>query len=251
MRHGEYGRDRDRALAAEKSLQLSLEVEPDLPLGFGDDRRLAQVLLNLVGNAVKFTDQGAVRVGARRSDGQYLVSVADTGPGIPASDQQRVFGEFQQVDNSSTRMKGGTGLGLAIAKRMVEMHGGRLWVESDLGGGSTFYFTIPVGRNAERRPRVDRLTAKGHERSSATPRRAARKGGKHEEAHPDHRGPRGQPPDHARRARRERVRVLRGAPRKQALAIAEREKPDLILMDIQLPGIDGTKLRVESSATSS
>ncbi len=131
-------------LAAEKGLELTLEVEPDLPLGFGDDRRLAQVLLNLLGNAVKFTDEGSVRVGASRCDGEYLVSVADTGPGIPASEQQRVFREFQQVDDSSTRAKGGTGLGLAIARKIVEMHGGRLWLESELGAGSTFYFSIPV-----------------------------------------------------------------------------------------------------------
>jgi signal transduction histidine kinase len=131
-------------LIAEKCLRLTVDVDANLPLGFGDDRRLAQVLLNLVGNAVKFTDQGAVTVGARKSNGHFLVSVADTGPGIPASEQRRIFEEFQQVDSSSTRTKGGTGLGLAIAKRIVEMHGGRLWVESALGAGSTFYFTIPV-----------------------------------------------------------------------------------------------------------
>ena len=131
-------------LVAEKHLRLTVDVDPDLPVGFGDDRRLAQVLLNLLGNAVKFTDQGGVAVEAKRLDGQFLVSVADTGPGIPASEQRRIFEEFQQVDSSSTRMKGGTGLGLAIAKRIVEMHGGRLWVESTLGAGSTFYFSIPV-----------------------------------------------------------------------------------------------------------
>ena len=75
---------------------------------------------------------------------QFLVSVADTGPGIAESDQQRIFEEFQQVDSSSTRAKGGTGLGLAITKRIVEMHGGKLWVESVLGEGSTFFFSIPV-----------------------------------------------------------------------------------------------------------
>ena len=132
------------SLVAEKSLCLTVDVDADLPLGFGDDRRLAQVLLNLLGNAVKFTDHGGVTVGAKKSDGQFLVSVADTGPGIPESEQRRIFEEFQQVDSSSTRTKGGTGLGLAIAKRIVEMHGGRLWVESAVGAGSTFYFSIPV-----------------------------------------------------------------------------------------------------------
>jgi signal transduction histidine kinase len=130
-------------LAAEKGLTLTMDVDPDLPLGFGDDRRLAQVLLNLLGNAVKFTDQGSVTVGAH-CDGDFLVSVTDTGPGIPKSEQQRIFQEFQQVDSSSTRAKGGTGLGLAIAKRIVEMHGGRLWLESEQGMGSTFYLRVPV-----------------------------------------------------------------------------------------------------------
>jgi signal transduction histidine kinase len=105
---------------------------------------MAQVLMNLLGNAIKFTEAGELKVGATRADAQFLVSVADTGPGIAESDQQRIFEEFQQVDSSSTRAKGGTGLGLAITKRIVEMHGGRLWVESVLGEGSTFFVSIPV-----------------------------------------------------------------------------------------------------------
>jgi GAF domain-containing protein len=131
-------------LAAEKKLALTVTVAPDLPVGRGDDRRLSQVLLNLVGNAVKFTDAGEVRVEAKASDGTFLVSVSDTGPGIAAEDQARIFEEFQQVDTSSTRKKGGTGLGLAIAKRILALHGGRIWVESALGRGSTFSFTLPV-----------------------------------------------------------------------------------------------------------
>jgi signal transduction histidine kinase len=105
---------------------------------------LSQVLLNLVGNAVKFTDAGEVRVEAKASDGAFLVSVSDTGPGIAAEDQARIFEEFQQVDTSDTRKKGGTGLGLAIAKRILALHGGRIWVESASGKGSTFFFTLPV-----------------------------------------------------------------------------------------------------------
>jgi signal transduction histidine kinase len=84
------------------------------------------------------------------SNGTFLVSVSDTGPGLSEVDKQRIFEEFHQADSSRTRKKGGTGLGLSIAKRIVEMHGGRIWVESDLGKGSTFWFTIPV--------RVDRQT---------------------------------------------------------------------------------------------
>jgi signal transduction histidine kinase len=131
-------------LAAEKRLAFRAEVAPDLPPGRGDERRLSQVLLNLVGNAIKFTDKGEVKIAASAVDGTFTVAVRDTGPGIAASDQAKIFEEFQQADNSSTRQKGGTGLGLAIAKRIIEMHGGRLWVESSLGRGSTFSFTLPV-----------------------------------------------------------------------------------------------------------
>jgi signal transduction histidine kinase len=102
------------------------------------------VLLNLVGNAIKFTETGAVRIAARGDGDAFVVSVTDTGPGIAGADQQRIFEEFQQADSSSTRKKGGTGLGLSIAKRIVELHGGRIWVESTVGRGSTFSFRVPV-----------------------------------------------------------------------------------------------------------
>jgi len=133
-----------QALAAEKRLALKATVSADLPLARGDEQRITQVLLNLVGNAIKFTDAGEVRLEATVSDGTFLVSVADTGPGIAPADQQKIFEELQQVDSSSTRRKGGTGLGLSIAKRIVELHGGRMWVESSPGKGSTFWFTLPV-----------------------------------------------------------------------------------------------------------
>jgi signal transduction histidine kinase len=135
-------------LAAEKGLALRAAVAPDLPAGRGDAGRLNQVLLNLVGNAIKFTDAGAVTIRAAAEDGQLVVSVQDTGPGIAAADQERIFEEFQQVDGSHTRPKGGTGLGLAIARRIVELHGGRIWVDSQPGAGSTFTFTVPVRTEA-------------------------------------------------------------------------------------------------------
>ena len=115
-----------------------------MPPGYGDGRRLTQVLINLVGNAIKFTDAGEVVISARASDGSFHLSVRDTGPGISATDQTKLFQEFQQADNAITRKKGGTGLGLAISKRIVEMHGGKIWVESQVGRGSTFAFTLPV-----------------------------------------------------------------------------------------------------------
>ena len=131
-------------LAADKKLAFKVEVAPKLPPGHGDGRRLAQVVINLVGNAIKFTDAGEVVIKATAADGSFHLSVCDTGPGISAADQAKLFQEFQQADNAITRKKGGTGLGLAISKRIIEMHGGKIWVESRLGQGSTFAFTLPV-----------------------------------------------------------------------------------------------------------
>jgi GAF domain-containing protein len=131
-------------LAADKKLTFKVELAPNLPSGRGDGRRLTQVLINLVGNAIKFTDTGEVAIKAEANNGSFHVSVRDTGPGISAADQAKLFQEFQQADNAITRKKGGTGLGLAISKRIIEMHGGRIWVESQPGQGSTFTFTLPV-----------------------------------------------------------------------------------------------------------
>jgi signal transduction histidine kinase len=131
-------------LANEKKLAFKVDMAPDLPPGHGDERRLTQVLLNLVGNAIKFTDSGEVMIKASAANGSFNVAVRDTGPGISAADQSKLFQEFQQADNSITRKKGGTGLGLAISKRIIEMHGGKIWVESVVGQGSTFAFSLPV-----------------------------------------------------------------------------------------------------------
>jgi GAF domain-containing protein len=132
------------SLAAEKPLGFELALDDDLPIGQGDERRLTQVLLNLVGNAIKFTDVGKVAVRVSTRGDAYVVSVTDTGPGIAEADREKIFEEFQQADTTRAKAKGGTGLGLAISRRIVEMHGGRLWVESTLGEGSTFAFTVPV-----------------------------------------------------------------------------------------------------------
>jgi signal transduction histidine kinase len=131
-------------LAADKKLGFKVEVAAQLPSGHGDGRRLTQVLINLVGNAIKFTDTGEVAIKAEANNSSFHVSVRDTGPGISAADQAKLFQEFQQADNAITRKKGGTGLGLAISKRIIEMHGGKIWVESQPGQGSTFAFTLPV-----------------------------------------------------------------------------------------------------------
>jgi signal transduction histidine kinase len=131
-------------LAEEKKIELKIEAPANLPPGRGDERRLTQVLLNLVGNAIKFTDSGEVVVKASANSELFNVSVRDTGPGISSADLAKLFQEFQQADNSITRKKEGTGLGLAISKRIIEMHGGKIWVESLVGQGSTFAFTLPI-----------------------------------------------------------------------------------------------------------
>ena len=131
-------------LAETKKLSLWANVAKKLPVGLGDEQRLTQVLLNLVGNAIKFTDTGEVRITATAANSHFTVSVTDTGPGIPQDQLTCVFDQFHQVDNSNTKAKGGTGLGLAIAKQIVEMHGGRIWVESTVGKGATFRMELPV-----------------------------------------------------------------------------------------------------------
>jgi signal transduction histidine kinase len=134
-----------QSLATEKNLALKITVPPGLPAASGDERRISQVLLNLVGNAIKFTDSGEVRVEVTSTDGSFEVAVSDTGPGIAEADQDKIFEEFRQAEGStSAQRKGGTGLGLAIAKRIVELHGGKIWVESEVGKGSKFTFTLPT-----------------------------------------------------------------------------------------------------------
>jgi GAF domain-containing protein/anti-sigma regulatory factor (Ser/Thr protein kinase) len=133
-----------QSLAAEKNLPLKVTLPAGLPPVLGDERRITQVLMNLVGNAIKFTDSGEVRVDASVTDGAIEVAVSDTGPGIAEADQDKIFEEFRQAEGStSAQRKGGTGLGLAIAKRIVELHGGKIWVESEVGRGSKFTFTLP------------------------------------------------------------------------------------------------------------
>lgn len=132
------------SLAKEKGLELDAEMPDELPLCSFDLQRITQVLYNLVGNAIKFTSEGHITIGAKQEDPHLLLWVADTGVGIPESEMGRIFNQFQQVDSSITRDVTGTGLGLAITKQIVEMHGGTIWVESEVGVGSTFWFTLPL-----------------------------------------------------------------------------------------------------------
>jgi signal transduction histidine kinase len=127
-----------------KDLDVRADIPTELPSILADRARFRQVLVNLVSNAVKFTDSGSVIVSATSGEGWVTLSVSDTGIGISAEAQAYIFDEFRQADASTTRRYGGTGLGLAISKRLVALHGGRIWVESGANGGSVFSFTMPV-----------------------------------------------------------------------------------------------------------
>ena len=133
-----------RERATRDGVEVALATTRGVDVVEGDERRIRQVIFNLLSNAVKFTPAGGVvDVSASRVDGEVRVSVADTGPGIAPEDHNRIFEEFQQTD-AGVEQREGTGLGLALSKRLVELHGGRIWVDSDLGKGSTFVFTLPA-----------------------------------------------------------------------------------------------------------
>lgn len=140
------------ALVKDKPIELQQDVPDDLPIILADERRIRQVVLNLLGNAAKFTEIGFIRVFATYNDREVIMGVKDSGIGIPPEKYSAVFREFEQVDSSSTRSYGGTGLGLPVTKKFVEAHGGRIWFESEIGVGSTFYVALPIAGPAPQRP---------------------------------------------------------------------------------------------------
>jgi two-component system phosphate regulon sensor histidine kinase PhoR len=134
-----------RRRAAEKELNLSLDLPERLPDVSGDARRLQEVLQNLLDNAIQYTlPGGKIVLSAEANNEEVIFTVADTGIGIPQADQPRIFERFYRVDVARSREAGGTGLGLAIAKHLIEGHGGRIWVESEVGVGSKFHVSVPV-----------------------------------------------------------------------------------------------------------
>ena len=133
-----------RPLAEDRGLELINSVSPHLPAARADPARVEQILHNLVGNAIKFTREGSIEVTAHDEDGELVVQVTDSGSGIDPEHHERVFEPFTQADASTIRRHGGTGLGLAVSRQLVELHGGRIWVDSELGGGSAFSFTLPA-----------------------------------------------------------------------------------------------------------
>src|SRR5205809_1370580 len=144
------------SLISQKGLESILDIDPDLPDTIGDQDRLIQVLINLISNAVKFTLQGSIKCQVRQANQHIVISVIDTGIGIAENDRAMVFEKFKQVGDTLTDKPKGTGLGLAICKEIVEHHGGRIWVESALGAGSTFSFSLPVTSEQGALPLTDR-----------------------------------------------------------------------------------------------
>jgi two-component system phosphate regulon sensor histidine kinase PhoR len=131
--------------AAEKDLHVSVNLQQPLPDIAADRRRLAEVLQNLLDNALQYTPSGGqIMVSASANGAEVTFTVSDTGIGIPRADQSRIFERFYRVDVARSREVGGTGLGLSISKHLVEVHGGRIWVESEVGQGSQFHFTVPI-----------------------------------------------------------------------------------------------------------
>jgi signal transduction histidine kinase len=135
--------------ASRAGIALGLTIDPAEIVVTADDRRVRQVVFNLLSNAIKFTPRdGRVDVSAGLRDGVVEVAVSDTGPGISPDDVERIFEEFDQGSGAATQHVDGTGLGLPLSRKFVELHGGRLWVESTVGAGSTFRFTLPVAQEA-------------------------------------------------------------------------------------------------------
>jgi signal transduction histidine kinase len=151
-------------LVQDKPVQLTSDVQEDLPAITGDSRRLHQVFLNLLSNAVKFTPEGHIRLSAHRKGDEILISVSDTGVGIAPEDQELVFESFRQAEHGLRLSSAGTGLGLSISKHIIEAHGGRLWLESELGKGSIFHVALPIDFQPKATPKSTQ-TAFQEERS--------------------------------------------------------------------------------------
>jgi signal transduction histidine kinase/DNA-binding response OmpR family regulator len=141
-----------QGLYTSKRLFLQMDLAANLPQVFCDPTRIREVIINLLSNAGRFTTQGGVTIGCLLRQDELVVSIADTGPGIPAEDQERIFEPFQQLDNSTRRLYGGSGLGLAISKQFIELHGGKMWLDSQVGSGTTFFFSLPLEAQLDQEP---------------------------------------------------------------------------------------------------
>jgi signal transduction histidine kinase/ActR/RegA family two-component response regulator len=223
-----------RAVAQRKGLDLDWHVAPEVPAAVaGDSSRLRQVLLNLLGNAIKFTGTGTVKLEASLQSGEgplmlLRFSVTDTGLGIPVEKQQMIFEAFSQADGSTARKYGGTGLGLAISSRIVKLMGGKIWVDSHPGEGSTFSFTAYFGKASEPEAHGESPLPAPVQETESSPLRIllAEDNAVNQKLAVKLLEKRGH-------------RVTVGADGQMALDLFEKGGFDLILMDVQMPGMDG------------
>ena len=143
--------------ARERQQVLDVQIDDDAPMPYADERAMKQIVINLVGNAIKFTQEGGrIAVAGRKTDGGFELCVSDNGPGIPAEMLDRIFTPFNQVDNRYNRSVGGTGLGLSLVRGLAELHGGKAWIESDMGQGTRAYVYFPVANTPDMRVRSRR-----------------------------------------------------------------------------------------------
>jgi len=235
-----------KPLIGSQPLELRNRIPADAPPVMADENRLQQILFNLLGNAVKFTQKGHVEVSARRENGFLAVTVSDTGIGIPAEKFGRIFESFEQADGSIERTYGGAGLGLAVTKQLVDLHGGRIWVESKVGEGTAMTFTLPV---SERSPRPVE--------SSTLSFRAPWRSASEETLQLQIEAPAEQVDEHAfhilivddepinrqvliNHLTRARYRVSQASSGPEALRLLEQEGPfDLALLDVMMPQMSG------------
>lgn len=153
-----------------KELELINAIPGDISAVLADENRLQQILYNLVGNAIKFTEKGYIRISAEEKKDFIQIAIEDTGIGIPENKREAIFQEFEQADGDISREFAGTGLGLSISKRLVELHGGEMWVESDIGKGSVFFFTLPVSTEKASTLRTKKEPTKAVRQMAATRR---------------------------------------------------------------------------------
>ncbi len=240
-----------RPLILNKRIELRNKIPTEVPFVEADENRVQQILHNLVGNAVKFTEAGYVEISTLPPDGEQLtIVVTDTGMGIAADKFERIFQSFEQADGSTSREYGGTGLGLSITKQLVVLHGGKIWVESEIGGGSRFYFTLPLSEQKRTAPTRRRQRTSTTELPTINLKRI-------DQPRPEDASPQSLPENSQHTIlivddelvnrqvltnylKLERYQVIEANGGLQALEILESSEPfDLVILDVMMPQMSG------------
>jgi CheY-like chemotaxis protein/anti-sigma regulatory factor (Ser/Thr protein kinase) len=224
------------SLFEQKGLKLIKRIEDNLPVINGDKNRLMQVVINLISNAVKFTDEGSVTCAVKKAGSGVTLSVLDTGRGIALSDHEKVFEKFKQVGDTLTDKPSGTGLGLPICKQIVAHHGGRIWVESETGKGSNFSFTLPIFVKTDTGQINVDTPVKQAQDHTVTATQPFTKHKKSILVVDDDAPIR----EFLRQAlETEGYNVVEAKDGLEAISLAKKECPDLIILDIVMPAING------------